>query len=170
MNTLRFDEVTRATGVIMEKYICPSASRARSAAQLEEDAFRVGFRGVFADAGKAEVLEPTESEQTSSDADESDAAALAAYFASIADRAEERAKKARHLPSTGKVDPVLGHLDGALEAINAAMSRAGGKSELSHALCISVEQQPLPSPRFELPVGGADDDEVDPIGWPKLKL
>jgi hypothetical protein len=170
VNTLRFDEVTRATGVIMEKYICPSASRARSAAQLEEDAFRVGFRGVFADAGKAEVLEPTESEQTSSDADESDAAALAAYFASIAERAEERAKKARHLPSTGKVDPVLGHLDGALEAINAAMSRAGGKSELSHALCISVEQQPLPSPRFELPVGGADDDEVDPIGWPKLKL
>ncbi len=159
---LRFDEVTRETGVIMERYVCPSASQSRSAAELEEDAFRVGFRGVFADAGNAGIRERS----SKSDMDWSNAA----YFARIAAQSEA-AKKSRRGPSSN-ADPVLRHLEGALESINAAVIGAGGAKQLSQKLCVSVRQQPLPPPRREHLADGGEEEgsDEDPPGWPMLRL
>ena len=54
---IRYCEVLKKFGYIMERYECPAASRAKSSRHLEDTAFRQGFTGGFVDAGNAKVLE-----------------------------------------------------------------------------------------------------------------
>lgn len=56
---IRYCEVLKKFGYIVERYECPAASRAKSSRHIEDTAFRQGFTGGFVDAGNAKVLEDT---------------------------------------------------------------------------------------------------------------
>lgn len=54
---IRYCDVLKTFGYIIERYECPAASRAKTARHLEDTAFRQGFTGGYVDAGNATVLE-----------------------------------------------------------------------------------------------------------------
>ena len=166
---MRYDVVTRTTGIIMERYICPSASHGRSAADLEATLSSLSQLGGGGEAG----LHPSASALTSraDAADVADAAdaADAAYFAEIA--AAEHARRTRSGPRSK--DPVIRHLEGALDGLNKALLGARGARPFGQSLVVHVEQRPCGSVAKPEQAGDAEEEEeegTDPPGWPSLRF
>ena len=128
-SSIRYNEVTAKLGYIIERYECPSASRAKSTNHLEEAAFRQGFRGGFVDAGVAKDCDETD-EQGSATYIETE------FFPPVALPAPpeqsspvKRRPPAQSLlgaPWVGAADPVKDHLGSALETINEILADLGG--------------------------------------------